>query len=86
LSESTGAVVRVVCSTGQFVSITPQPGGPFVGSHGGAYEFYFPAGTDSFESALAAISGAISRSGRVTSFRVYSLEHIGDRLDVLVSF
>jgi hypothetical protein len=86
LSESTGAVVRVVCSNGQFVSITPQPGGPFVGTHGGAYEFYWPAGSNAFESALAAVGSAISRSGTVTSFRVYSLERIGDRLDVLVSF
>jgi len=86
LSESTGALVRVVCSNGQFVSISPQPGAPFVGTHGGAYEFYWPAGTESFESALAGGSSVISRSGRVTSFRVYSIEHIGDRLDVLVSF
>jgi hypothetical protein len=86
LSESTGAIVRVVCSSGQFVSISPQPGAPFAGTHGGAYEFYWPPGGESFESALAAGSSVISRSGRVTSFRVYSLEHIGDRLDVLVSF
>jgi hypothetical protein len=86
LSESTGAVVRVVCSNGQFVSISPQPGAAFIGTHGGAYQFYWPAGIESFESALAAGSSVISRSGRVTSFRVYSIEHIGDRLDVLVSF
>ena len=86
LSESTGAVVKVVCSSGQFVSITPQPGAPFEGTHGGAYQFYWPVGTESYESALAAGSSVISRSGRVTSFRVYSIEHIGDRLDVLVSF
>jgi hypothetical protein len=86
LSESTGAVVRVVCSSGQFVSISPNPGAPFVGTHGGAYDFYWPVGTESFESALAGGSSVITRSGRVTSFRVYSLEHIGDRLDVLVSF
>jgi len=86
LSESTGAVVRVVCSSGQFVSISPQPGAPFVGTHGGAYQFYWPLGTESFDSALAAGSSVISRSGRVTSFRVYSVERIGDQLDVLVSF
>jgi hypothetical protein len=86
LSESTGATVRVVCSSGQFVSISPNPAAPFVGTHGGAYDFYWPVGTESFESALAGGSSVITRSGRVTSFRVYSLEHIGDRLDVLVSF
>jgi hypothetical protein len=86
LSESTGALVRVVCSNGQFVSISPQPRAPFVGTHGGAYEFYWPVGTESFPSALAPINSALTRSGRVTSFRVYSLERIGDRLDVLVSF
>ncbi|NJS35282.1 MAG: hypothetical protein HC765_00765 [Brachymonas sp.] len=36
LSQVTNAIVRVTCQGNQFVSIEPQPGRPFVGTHGGA--------------------------------------------------
>ena len=39
LSSASGALVRVVCSTGQFVSIEPVAGQPIAGTHGGAYRF-----------------------------------------------
>ncbi|HET7362898.1 MAG TPA: hypothetical protein VFJ70_04910 [Burkholderiales bacterium] len=82
LSDATGAVVRVVCESGQFVSISPQPGGRFIDTHGGAYEFYRVTGA----SALGPSGDARTPSGTVASFRVYSLEHTGERLEVLVSF
>src|SRR3954471_10126162 len=41
LSEEPGAVVRVTCPGGLFVSISPRPGGRFVDTHGGAYTYYF---------------------------------------------
>lgn len=39
LSVATGALVRVACSSSQFVGIEPAPGQPFVGVHGGAYRY-----------------------------------------------
>lgn len=39
LSSATGAVVQVVCQTGQFVSIAPDPSKPFLGTHGAAFRF-----------------------------------------------
>src|SRR5258706_11884961 len=41
LSDETGALVRVTCPGGVFVSISPQPGARFIGTHGGAYSYYF---------------------------------------------
>lgn len=84
LSEQTGAVVTVVCETGQFVSISGEPGARFVGKHGGAYGYYFgPAfGSVSRSEYNAAGMGA----GTITSFRVYSIQGADGPLDLLVSF
>jgi hypothetical protein len=82
LSERTGAVVRVVCGTGQFVSISPSPGQRFFGTHGGAYGYYFgPAYGAIHRTAYGGAGG-----GTITSFRVYSIEGADGPLDLLVSF
>jgi hypothetical protein len=84
LSEETGAVVRVSCPGDVFVSISPRPGGRFVGTHGGAYSYYFGGS-----------SGAVNRagygefgqgSGTIASFRVYSGGDSDGPIDMLVSF
>lgn len=85
LSEETGAVVHVVCASGEFVSISRRPGRRFVGSHGGAYNGYY------FGPAFGAIHRSGSResaggAGTITSFRVYSIEEADGPLDMLVSF
>jgi hypothetical protein len=72
LSDQTGAVVQVVCRTGEFVSIGPRPGGRFIGTHGGAYTYSF--------------GPSLGGSGTITSFRVYSLEGTEGPIDMLVSF
>lgn len=82
LSESTGAVVQVVCRSGQFVSIAPRDGRRFFGTHGGAYTYYFGPGYGAIHRAAYAEGG----TGTVTSFRVYSVEEVGGLLDLLVSF
>jgi hypothetical protein len=82
LSERTGAVVRVVCGTGQFVSIGPREGRRFLGTHGGAYGYYFgPAYGAIHRTAYGGAGG-----GTITSFRVYSIEGADGPLDLLVSF
>ena len=85
LSEETGAVVRVTCPGDVFVSIGPRPGGRFVGSHGGAYSYYFGG---SFGAINRAGYGEFAQgSGTVASFRVYSLAGESDGpIDMLVSF
>jgi len=84
LSEATGAVVRVVCETGQFVSIGPRPGGRFVDTHGGAYTYYFGP---SFGAIHRAGSGEFaSGAGTIVSYRVYNVTEADGQLDMLVSF
>ncbi|SRR5258706_2876946 len=86
LSDETGAVVRVTCLGGVFVSISPQPGGRFVDTHGGAYSYHF--GT-AFGAANRSGSGDFAEaSGTMASFRVYNVgSSSGDGpLDMLVSF
>jgi len=83
LSDQTGAVVRVVCQTGQFVSIGPRPGGRFIGTHGGAYSYFFgPLGPDN----RAGFGEVTNGAGTITSFRVYSVDGTDGPLDLLVSF
>jgi hypothetical protein len=84
LSEQNGAMVRVVCDSGQFVSISPVPGGRFAGSHGGAYSYYFGS---SFRGINVAGFGEFAHgAGSVASYRVFAVTEIDGRLDLLVSF
>ena len=82
LSDQVGAVVRVVCQTGQFVSISPRPGQRFLGTHGGAYNYYFGPSYGAIHRTAHGEGG----SGTVTSFRVYRVDEAGGVLDLLVSF
>jgi hypothetical protein len=83
LSESTGAAVQVLCSTGQFVSIGPRPGAPFAGVHGGAFTYYFsPTPEFRLEESRSQLQG----SGTVTEYRVYSRDRFDQFIDILVSF
>jgi hypothetical protein len=85
LSEDTGALVRVTCPGGVFVSISPQPGARFVDTHGGAYSYYF--GTSFGAINRAGYGDFAQGSGTVASFRVYSVGGQSDGpIDMLVSF
>jgi hypothetical protein len=81
LSDSTGAVVKVLCSNGQFVSISPRAGAPFAGVHGGAFTYYFSPASGLRAQAL---SGPYQGVGTVTEYRVYTDED--GSIDILVSF
>jgi hypothetical protein len=83
LSQSTGALVQVLCSTGQFVSIGPRPGAPFAGVHGGAFTYYFSP-TPDFQ--LEGSRSVMQGSGTVTEYRVYSRDQYDRFIDILVSF
>jgi len=84
LSERNGAVVRVVCESGQFVSISPIPGGRFVGTHGGAYSYHFGSTLRGVN--VAGYGEFANGAGSIASFRVFDLSESGGRLDMLVSF
>jgi hypothetical protein len=76
--------VRVVCASGQFVSIGPRAGRRFLGTHGGAYGYYFgPAFGAIHRTGYRESAGG---AGTITSFRVYSIEQADGPLDMLVSF
>ncbi len=82
LSDLTGALVQVLCSTGQFVSINPKPGAPFI-AHGGAYSYYLSVGTGS---RIAGLSGLPAGAGTVTEFRVFKVDEANGTIDMLVGF
>jgi hypothetical protein len=82
LSERTGAVVKVVCASGQFVSIGPRQGGRFIDTHGGAYTYSFGP---SFLNRTGSGEFA-SGTGTVASFRIYNVREIEGPLEMLVSF
>lgn len=83
-SNATQAVVRVVCSTGQFVSIEAAPGSPFVGAHGGAYRFNFGPGLPA--PALASNFNLNIGAGTVTALRILHTNGSQAPLEMLVSF
>ena len=84
LTEQNNAVVRVVCDSGQFVSINAIPGGRFIASHGGAYNFYFGS---SYRAVNVAGYGEFAHgAGSVTAFRVFGVTESEGRLDMLVVF
>lgn len=84
LTEQNNAVVRVVCDSGQFVSISAIPGGRFVGSHGGAYNFYFGS---SYRAVNVAGFGEFAHgAGSVAAYRVFGVTESEGRLDMLVVF
>ncbi|MBL8512518.1 MAG: hypothetical protein JNJ55_00895 [Betaproteobacteria bacterium] len=83
LSASTNALVRVACRNGQFVDISPVPGRPFAGVHGGAYRFFF-TGVDG----LTGLTGDadFSGMGTITAMRIYHVGGDDGPLEMLVSF
>jgi hypothetical protein len=83
-SSATQAVVRVVCSTGQFVSIESSPGRPFVGTHGGAYRFNFGPGLPT--PALASNFNLNIGAGTVTALRIVHTNGSQAPIEMLVSF
>lgn len=84
LSEQTNAMVRVVCATGQFVSITPLPGKAFLGTHGGAFRYTQDAG--SFSPAPTGKAMPQTGAETVTALRIYNANGSDGPLEMLVSF
>lgn len=84
LSEENGATVKIACDSGQFVSISPVPGGRFVGTHGGAYGYYF---THAFQATDVAGTGEFANgAGSTAAFRVLGISESERNFDLLVSF
>lgn len=83
-SGATNATVRVVCSSGQFVSIEAAPGRPFAGTHGGAFRFNFGPGLPL--PAMAAAFNMNIGAGTVTALRILNLNSQEAPLEMLVSF
>lgn len=86
LGERTQARVEVSCSSGAFVNIEPQPGKPFLGTHGGAHRFHFSA--DSALPAGLAMARADPHlgAGTITSLRIYNIQGDSGPVEMLVSF
>lgn len=86
LSALTNATVKVVCETGQFVSIEPTPGKPFPGTHGGAYRFTLAPGSVMPLGLSGAENDPHIGHGTITALRIANLNVLEDRLEILVSF
>ena len=85
LSQQNNALVRVVCATGQFVSIEPAPGKPFLGTHGGAFRFNM--GADTFTAlGSSGFGNPYLGAGTVTGLRIYNANGADGPLEMLVSF
>jgi hypothetical protein len=91
LSEQTGALVQVVCQSGDFVRIDPDPRRPFVGTHGGAFRYAFmaagaaglaPATLDGLASDATLYAG----SGTVTGLHVYNERGDDEQLEILITY
>jgi hypothetical protein len=85
LSDATGAIVRVVCRSGQFVSIEAKPDGPFLGVHGGAFRYYFANGLPAHLRFLGGSNPWVG-PGTVTSIRVKYLEDLDGIVEMQVGF
>lgn len=85
LSEQTNAVVRVACRTGQFVSIAPQPGKPFLGAHGGAFRYHL-GGAGLLAKAASGGADPYVGLGTVTALRIFSSGGSDEPVEMLVSF
>ncbi len=84
LSEETNALVSVTCSRGQFVNIAPAPDKPFLGTHGGAFRFYFDA-----QDRLAMAPHQFfpySGVGTITALRIYNADGQDGPLEMMVTF
>ena len=89
LSERTNALVRVVCGTGQFVSITANPNSRFLGSHGGAFRFVLnPVNTNSDSQFVGQgrANDFYPGTGTVTAWRIYNVNDSEGPLEVLLTF
>ena len=88
-SEQTSALVRVVCGTGQFVSITANPNARFLGTHGGAFRFVLSPGNLSSNLQLAGQglpNNFYPGTGTVTAWRIANVDGSEGPLEVLLTF
>lgn len=85
LSDATGGIVRVVCRSGQFVSIEARPTGPFLRVHGGAFRYYFANGIPAELRFLGGASPWID-PGTVTAIRVKYLGDLDGIVEMHVGF
>jgi hypothetical protein len=83
LSQETNALVSVTCSRGQFVKIEPAPDKPFLGTHGGAFRFYFDAQD---RQAMAPQFFPYSGVGTITALRIYNADGQDGTLEMMVTF
>lgn len=72
LSSATGAVVQVVCQTGQFVSIAPDPSKPFLGTHGAAFRFSVGSGGAAMGPWQTAGSDPFAGASSMTAMRIFN--------------
>ena len=86
LSQATNAIVTVVCSSSQFVSIEPQPGKPFLGTHGGAFRYYFGPGINLPPQETSHEASPYTSAGTVTTVRISRINGADGPLELLVSF
>ena len=89
LNEQTNALVRVVCGTGQFVSITANPNARFLGTHGGAFRFVLNPGNTSSDQQVSGQGRSYDfypGTGTVTALRIYNVNGSEGPLEVMLTF
>lgn len=89
LSEQTNAVVRVVCGTGQFVSLTANSNRRYLGVNGGAYRYVLSPGSTGSEPQLGSLgltNDFYPGTGTVTAWRIYNVDGSDGPFEVLLTF
>lgn len=89
LSEQTNAVVRVVCATGQFVSIAANPNARYLGTNGGAFRFVLSANDTTSDAQLLGqerTNDFYPGVGTVTAWRIYNVNGSDEPFEILLTF
>ena len=85
LSQLSNAIVKVVCSSGQFVSIEALPNRPFFGTQGGVHRYLFGP-LSAIQRGPASESDPYAGTGTITSLQVINLHTLDTPLEIWVSF
>jgi len=88
LSQQTHALFQVTCASGHFVSMSPHPARPFLGTHSGAFQFHLTrAASAARRSSPDAGSAQAARVAEVTAMRVSTRgAALDEQVEILVSF
>ncbi len=89
-SNQSNAVVQVMCATGEFVSIEPDPSKPFTGTNGAAFRYQVAAGSrqsdQNTDSGGRGTGFTAGNGSTVTGWRTFQSTDLTDPLALVITF